>query len=68
LVNGTQSLILGTSIGQDTLMDPYSAADERYYATALDVAALRDLGYAVATGVGLVALGRAVRRRRLRQR
>jgi hypothetical protein len=72
-VNGTQSLILGTSIGQDTLMDPYSAADERYYATALDVAALRDLGYAVAAVpepaafaalIGLCALGFTLWRRR----
>ena len=70
--NGTQSLIYGTNIAQDPLMDPYVSADERDYATALDVAALRDLGYAVAAVpepaavaalMGLSALGFALWRR-----
>lgn len=75
--DGTQSLILGTSIVQDPLMDPYGATNERIYATALDVAALRDLGYATAAvpepaayagGLGLVVLLVVVRRRRFRHR
>jgi len=75
--NGTQSLILGTSIVQDPLMDPYGAANERIYATALDVAALRDLGYATvavpepaayAGCLGLVVLLVVIRRQRFRRR
>lgn len=70
--DGTQSLILGTSIVQDPLMDPYDASDERHFATALDVAALRDLGYvtvavpepATCAGcLGLLVLLVVVRRR-----
>lgn len=46
-LNGTMSTIYGTATAQETLLDPSILVGTRKYATALDVAALADLGYTV---------------------
>lgn len=71
--NGTLSSIYGTSIEQETAMDPSIFEGARKYATDLDVAALVDLGYTTSpipepmragTILGLIALCAANRRSR----
>ncbi len=70
---GTMSYVTGTTIAQETAMDPTIYTGERKYLTDLDVAALSDIGYTVsavpeptttAALLGLFALGLVARRRK----
>lgn len=70
---GTSSTVYGSITAQETAMDPSISYNQRKYATALDTAALSDLGYTVtavpepstvAGVIGLIALGWAMQRRR----
>lgn len=70
---GTMSYVTGTTIEQETAMDPTIYEGERKYLTDLDVAALSDIGYTVsavpeptttAALLGLFALGLVARRRK----